>query len=148
MARASVPCVARPRVAVRSNPKDVDVQLEKALKDANACDDKKDVSVWALQLCHLCLAQQYVHLAWEAAGVAVGGNLPLIFSPLIDGGGGRSSASTNSISIYSRRTAHLSGTLSRSCPLLRWVVTDQRGQGSLALRLPRCSFRDAVSHEG
>ncbi|GAX82720.1 hypothetical protein CEUSTIGMA_g10146.t1 [Chlamydomonas eustigma] len=35
-------CIVRPKVLSRSTPKDVDIQLEKALKEANACDDKSD----------------------------------------------------------------------------------------------------------
>lgn len=42
--KVSVPSIARPRVTVRSTPKEVDVKLQQALKEAQACDDKKDVS--------------------------------------------------------------------------------------------------------
>ena len=42
--RSSVASVARPRVAVRSAPKDVDAKLQQALADAKACDEKSDVS--------------------------------------------------------------------------------------------------------
>ncbi|GAX79961.1 hypothetical protein CEUSTIGMA_g7400.t1 [Chlamydomonas eustigma] len=36
------PCLNIPKVYVRSTPKEVDAQLEKALKEANACDDKSE----------------------------------------------------------------------------------------------------------